>query len=89
MVFRKADDVVARTLGQTFYLVNVGKFGAYYGFGGLGREIWEALIARESIETISQAIAQEHGISMEQAEYDVRLFVQDLCAEGLITEEGQ
>ena len=50
-----------------------------------GSRIWEMLAEKPTVGEIVERIQQEFDVSREQADADVRAFVEDLAAKGMVT----
>ncbi len=85
MAYRKCDDVHEKTVGDIFFLFKPGLDGQY-GFSGIGKELWTAIISGEPVDQIVERIASIYAIDTEQARMDVDEFIRDLAGQGLIEE---
>ena len=85
MAYRKCDDVQEKTLGEAFFLFKPGLDG-FYGFSGIGREIWAAVVAGQPLDRIVNRIASAYAVDVHAARRDVDEFVRDLVGQGLIEE---
>jgi Coenzyme PQQ synthesis protein D (PqqD) len=85
VAYRKCDDVQEKTLGETFFLFKPGLDG-FYGFSGIGREIWAAVAGGEPLDRIVSQVASAYEVDVDAARRDVDEFVRDLVGQGLIEE---
>lgn len=58
--------------------------GVYYGMDGVGPEIWTLLGDPRSGEDLVEAIVSEYEVAEERVREDVRRFLAELVAEGLV-----
>ena len=56
----------------------------YYGMDAVGSRIWELVRDPIQVASIVDAIVDEYDVDRDQAEADVRVFLTDLAAKGLI-----
>jgi hypothetical protein len=85
MAYRRCDGVHEKTVGDVFFLFKPGLNG-YYGFSGIGRELWAAIIAGEPVEQIVDRIVSTYAVDADKARLDTDEFVRDLVGQGLIEE---
>ncbi len=55
------------------------------GLNPVGSRVWELIDGRRSLEEIAGLIVEEFDVTPEAAAQDVRGFVQELLARGLVT----
>jgi len=83
MIYKKADDVFEKTVGNTFFLFKPGIEG-FYGFEGLGRKLWIAITSGVPLKRIIKEIAIEYDVSIEKASHDIKMFLKDLREQDLV-----
>lgn len=81
---------VVREVGGRSVAVAVGEmaksFRGMISLNGSGKFIWQALASETSEEQIVDALLAEYDVSREIAEIDVKKFIGQLRAEGLLIE---
>ena len=86
--FTRSDAVVSRLIGGETLVVpvrgGVGDLASIYSFNAVGTTIWEALAQPASKAELASLIAWEYEIGHEQAEKDLELFLEEMCAAGLV-----
>jgi hypothetical protein len=80
--YRRAAGVLEKTVGETFFLF--APRGGFYGFDGVGREIWDLVAAGRSIEEIVRAVAEAYDADPLTVRADVAEFVRDVLDQGLV-----
>lgn len=80
--YRRAPDVHEKTLGQSFFLFTPR--GGFYGFDGVGRDIWELVVAGRSAEEIVAALCSTYDADARAVRDDVAAFVRDVTDQGLV-----
>jgi hypothetical protein len=81
LVSGKYDDFVEKTFGEVFSLRKQG-LESFDGFDGIGRAIWNALLACESPERIVDWIASAYQVESEEAQREADEFVTDMVGVG-------
>ena len=80
--YRKADDVREKTLGEAFFVFTPR--GGFYGFDGVGLDIWRLVVAGRSVEEIVEEIAADYETHPAEVTGDVEEFVHDVHEQGLV-----
>lgn len=75
-----------KTLGQTFFLFTPR--GGFYGFDGVGRDIWELVVAGRTVEEIVEEITSTYDADAGAVLDDVAAFVRDVRDQGLVEADG-
>lgn len=87
-VYRKKDDLLTRRIaGETIVVPIRGKLAdmqSIYAMNPVAEFVWERLDGRRSLDEISDEVVNHFSVSREQAGSDVREFVSELAAAGLI-----
>jgi Coenzyme PQQ synthesis protein D (PqqD) len=87
--YRRSGNVVSRKIHDEVLLVpikdNVGDLGCIYSLNGVGAFIWELIDGERSLLDIQHEIVEEFEVASEEAERDLRDFVDDLYKLGAIT----
>jgi len=90
MRFKRNENFVFRKIGDEMILVpikdNVGDMGYIYNFNELAAFIWENLDGKDRLLDMKNSIVEEFEVSAQQAEEDLREFVDDLKEIGAISE---
>lgn len=87
--FRKTADVREKTLGESFFVFTPR--GGFYGFDGVGRDIWRLVVAGRSVEEIVEEITAVYEADAAAVSGDVGEFLRDVLDQGLVEarpEEG-
>jgi len=80
--YRRADDVHEKTLGEAFFLFTPR--GGFYGFDGVGRDIWDLIVAGRTEDEIVDDIAARYEVDPAAARADVVDLIGDVRAQGLV-----
>ena len=87
-VFTRARTVVSRVVdGKTLIVPVRGKGGdlaSIYSFSGTGSLIWQLLDVPRALSELVDAVEREYGVRQEQAERDVKQFLEDMFSVGLV-----
>jgi hypothetical protein len=87
-VYVRSQAVVSRRIaGETLIVPVRGKVGdlaSIYGFNATGSLIWETLESPKPLADLINAVQQEYAVSSEQAEQDVKQFLNDTLSAGLV-----
>jgi hypothetical protein len=88
-VFARSNAVVARTIAGETLLIPirgaVGDLASIYGFNATGTTVWNSLTEPKGFGQIVEAVLQEYNVTKEQATSDVRHFLDEMHAAGLVT----
>ena len=88
--FKRNENFVFRKIGDEMILVpiknNVGDMGYIYNFNELAAFVWENLDGKDRLLDMKNSIVEEFEVSAQQAEEDLREFVDDLKEIGAIIE---
>lgn len=57
----------------------------FRGLNAVGSRVWELIDGRRSVDEIARVIAGEFRVASDAAARDVRAFVEQLLAKGLVT----
>jgi hypothetical protein len=86
-LYVRSNAVVSRLVaGETLVLPlrgDVGDLASLYTLNSTASTIWDALEKSATLSEISDVIGRKYEISKEEAEQDVGLCVQEMCALGL------
>ncbi len=82
------DAVVSAELDDELVLLNV-ETGVYYGLNELGARVWSLLGSGHGEAEIVDRLAGEFDVERATLEADVRAFLADLAAAGLIRRAGE
>ena len=74
---RKHPDAAARTYDGEAFIVVPG-LGEYNILNPIGSRIWELIDGTRGITEIAKVISEEYDVTLEEAEADIRSFVEDL-----------
>jgi hypothetical protein len=87
-VYVRSQAVVSRRIaGETLIVPVRGKVGdlaSIYSFNATGSLIWETLESPKALADLINAVQQEYAVSSEQAEQDVKQFLNDTLSAGLV-----
>ncbi len=87
-VYVRSQAVVSRRIaGETLIVPVRGKVGdlaSIYSFNATGSLIWETLESPKTLADLINAVQQEYAVSSEQAEQDVKQFLNDTLSAGLV-----
>jgi len=87
-LYIRSQSVVSRRIaGETLIVPVRGKVGdlaSIYSFNASGTLLWESLASPQSFADLVNAIDREYAVESEQAEHDVRQFLNDAINAGLI-----
>jgi hypothetical protein len=87
-LFTRSRSVVSRVVaGETLIVPVRGKVGdlaSIYSFNGTGSLIWQLLDAPRSLPELIDAVESEYEVGQEQAQKDVRQFLNDMRSVGLL-----
>ncbi len=87
-LFVRSQSVVSRRVaGETLIVPVRGKVGdlaSIYSFNGTGSLIWERLQSPIGLAELLSAVEQEYDVAPEQAEKDVKQFLDDMLVAGLV-----
>jgi hypothetical protein len=90
--YRKNDDVVARQIaGETLLVPIRGELAGLqrvFALDGVGEYVWQQLDAGVTEETLVSQVVAQFDVDREEAEADIRQFVHELLAAGLVVEES-
>jgi hypothetical protein len=88
LYFQRCAHVVERRFGEQILLFPLARsqeaVQAIYSLADVAAMIWEGLGQRCTIAEIASRITQHFRVEIEQAEADVRRFLEALCATGLV-----
>jgi len=80
-----ADQVIAQKVSGTMMLLHLGT-GRYYSLDDVGLRVWELCDGHRSAPEIASLIWQEFDAPAQQVEQDLLELLEELAAEGLVTE---
>lgn len=87
----RSQSVVSRVIGGETLIVpvrgKVGDLASIYSFNETGSLIWKLLERPTAVADVVAAVAQEYSVAWERAEQDVRQFVEEMVAVGLVEEQ--
>lgn len=87
-VFVRSQSVVSRRVaGETLIVPVRGKVGdlaSIYSFNETGSLIWQSLETPKGVSELISAVEQEYAVEPEQAERDVKQFLNDMLSVGLV-----
>jgi hypothetical protein len=79
--------VSRRVAGETLIVPVRGKVGdlaSIYSFNQTGSIIWQSMESPKTLRELTSAVQQEYAVARDQAEKDVKQFLQDTLSAGLI-----
>jgi hypothetical protein len=79
---RRKDGVHEKTVGDTFFLHGPGRM--FYSFDGIGRDIWDLLVAGRTVDEIVQEICAAYDAEAGSVREDVLQLVRDVLEQGLV-----
>lgn len=92
-LFVRSQSVVSRCVaGETLIVPVRGKVGdlaSIYSFNETGSLIWQSMESPKSLADLISAVQQEYAVSYEQAERDVKQFLNDTLSVGLVEERQE
>ena len=74
--------VMTRLVGDETVLLDLAS-GIYFGLDGVGKRIWESVVAGNSLGQAVEVIVAEYEVDATQAEIDVLAFANQLVERGL------
>jgi hypothetical protein len=87
-LFTRSRSVVSRVVaGETLIVPVRGKVGdlaSIYSFNGTGSLIWQLLDSPRDLTELIEAVEREYEVEPEQAQKDVRQFLNDMLSVGLL-----
>jgi hypothetical protein len=87
-LFVRSQSVVSRRVaGETLIVPVRGKVGdlaSIYSFNSTGSLIWQSLESPKRLEELVSAVECEYAVEHDQAEQDVKQFLQDMLAADLV-----
>lgn len=87
-VYVRSQAVVSRSVaGETLIVPVRGKVGdlaSIYRFNQTGSLIWQSMESPQTVAELISAVQQEYAVAHEQAEKDVKQFLQDTLSAGLV-----
>ncbi len=87
-VYVRSLAVVSRRVGGETLIVpvrgKVGDLASIYSFNQTGSLIWQSLESPKTLVELIGAVQQEYAVGHEQAEHDVKQFLQDTLSAGLV-----
>lgn len=83
--FTTSPKVLARVLDGEAVLLDLGG-GTYFGLNEVGSTIWSALELGATLEELVAKVVATYDVSPEVARADVVNLLDELCAQGLVTE---
>ena len=90
---QRADDFIAREIGEEMILVPVAKaradLSAVLVLEGIGRHVWELLATYDSEEDLLQALVSEYDVEPDIAAADLRSFLDELRELGALVDAEQ
>ena len=89
--FERSQSVVSRVIGGETLIVpvrgKVGDLASIYSFNETGSLIWKLLESATTLEQLVEAVANEYDVERERAEQDVKQFVAEMVAVGLLEQQ--
>jgi hypothetical protein len=87
-LFTRARSVISRVAGEETLIVpvraKVGNLSSIYSFKGTGSLIWQLLGEPRALPELIGAVEREFGVRQDQAQRDVRQFLDDMLCAGLV-----
>jgi len=62
----------------------VGDLASIYSFNQTGSLIWQSMESPKTLRELISAVQREYAVAREQAEKDVKQFLQDMLSAGLV-----
>ncbi len=90
-VYKKSDSIVARKIAEEFILVpirqNVGDLESIYTLNEVGARVWELIDGKMKVKEVKDKIIEEFEVTPQEAEKDIKEYIQQLEKIKAITEE--
>lgn len=83
--YRKAEGYVSTGVEDDVVLMSL-EAGSYYGIGGAGGAVWAMLDEPRSEAELVEGVMAAYAVDRETCTADVRAFLADLKAKGLVEE---
>ena len=81
-VYKKNDSIVSRKIADEFILVpirqKVGDLGSIYTLNEVAARIWELIDGKIKVREIKDKMVEEFEVTPEEAEKDLREYIQQL-----------
>ena len=88
-IYRQDDSIVSRRIEEEVILVpirqNVADLESIYTLSEVGAHIWEQIDGRRTAADILSLIVEEFEVSEEEAQRDLKEFIEQLSAIGAVT----
>jgi hypothetical protein len=85
---RPADGVLSRRILDEVLVLRL-EDEEYFGLRGVGRRVWELVLARRSETGVVDALVEEFAVDREVLERDVASFLAHLLGDALVTVESE
>lgn len=86
--FRRAEDVVVRTVGNEAVAVpirqGVGDLESVYTFNEAARFVWDRLSEPASLDALVDSVVAEFDVEARTAREDIAALLEDLASDGLV-----
>ncbi len=82
---RPSDQVVGSKVGEETVLLHLGN-DTYYGLDAVGTQIWALIKKGLATPDICRKLADDYGVDLETIETDVRQFLTELEAQGIVVD---
>ena len=83
--FAPSSEAVENRVGDETVILHLGN-SSYYGLDPVGTVIWERLKDGQSLTAIRDALVATYRVPAAQIEADMRAFLSDMSAQGIIVE---
>ena len=77
-------DLVSAPLGAETMMLDVDR-GTYYWMDAIGTAVWEKLTIPTTVSALCTELQREFDVTPEKCEADVRAFLEEMHARGLVT----
>jgi hypothetical protein len=77
------DEVVWRDVGDELVVLELST-STYLTLNGTAKQIWEGLVGGATREALIASLVERYGISTDQAQADVEVFIGELTDRGLL-----
>jgi hypothetical protein len=79
----REEEVASKVIDGEAIIINLAN-GVYYSTDKVGAFVWDLLQTGHTLEEVIAAVTRHYDVSREQAESNVRQFVQELVEENLV-----
>lgn len=84
VLYRASSDVIAQAIDAEVVLLDP-ESETYFGLDAIGTRIWQLLSEQRSFEELVAELVTQYDAREEQIREEAAVFLEQLCAEGLVT----